>query len=89
MLALFLMENIHPEAFGDYIVGTNHISANFRIKLNFHQELGVLDFMKRISLVEINHKGYKKNEENVLKMADVENLEGHKLSVKIRQIRKK
>ena len=45
--------------------------------------------MKRISLVEMSSVGYVINQENVAKMAEIENLEGHKLSVKIRQIEKK
>jgi histidinol dehydrogenase len=76
------------EAFGDYIVGTNHILPTFGSS-KFSSGLGVLDFMKRSSIVEMNHRGYKMNQENVSKMAEVENLDGHKLSVKIRQIEKK
>ena len=45
--------------------------------------------MKRTSLVEMDFSGYQLNYENVSKMADVEKLYGHKLSVKIRQIDKK
>ena len=45
--------------------------------------------MKRTSIVEINLSGYDLNQDNVSKMAEVEKLEGHKLSVKIRQIEKK
>ena len=47
--------------------------------------VGVLDFMKRSSLVEIDFEGFNRNKENVIKMAEVEQLDGHKLSVKIRQ----
>ena len=45
--------------------------------------------MKRSSMVEINRSGYELKQNNVSKMAEVEKLEGHKLSVKIRQIEKK
>ncbi len=45
--------------------------------------------MIRSSRVEINRSGYELKRINVSKMAEVENLEGHKLSVKIRQIEKK
>ena len=37
----------------------------------------------------MNKIGYQLNQENVSKMASVEGLEGHKLSVKIRQTVKK
>lgn len=76
------------EAFGDYIVGTNHILPTSG-SAKYSSGVGVLDFMKRSSLVEMNYDGYKINQENVSKMAIVEGLEGHKLSVKIRQIAKK
>ena len=75
------------EAFGDYIVGTNHILPTSG-SAKFSSGLGVIDFMKRSSIVEINRLGYELNQENVRKMAEVEKLEGHKLSVKIRQIEK-
>ena len=76
------------EAFGDYIVGTNHILPTSG-SAKFSSGLGVIDFMKRSSIVEINRSGYELNQDNVAKMAEVEKLEGHKLSVKIRQIEKK
>tara|TARA_Y100000741_G_C18234125_1_gene551019 strand:+ start:359 stop:1654 length:1296 start_codon:yes stop_codon:yes gene_type:complete len=76
------------EAFGDYIVGTNHILPTYG-SAKFSSGLGVLDFMKRSSFVEMNSLGYKINQEKVSKMAEVEQLEGHKLSVKIRQSEQK
>ena len=76
------------EAFGDYIVGTNHILPTSG-SARFSSGVGVLDFMKRISLVEVNSEGFQHNKYNVEKMADVEKLDGHKLSIKIRQIEKK
>ena len=45
--------------------------------------------MKRISIVEMNSRGFDRLQNNVVDMANVENLEGHKLSVKIRQTYKK
>ena len=41
------------------------------------------------STVEMNFSGYKKYASKVAKMANIENLEGHKLSIKIRQNDKK
>ena len=82
------MGEYSTEAFGDYIVGTNHILPTSGTS-KFSSGVGVLDFMKRSSYVEMDYKGYQMHKENVLKMAQVENLEGHKLSVKIRQTEKK
>ena len=45
--------------------------------------------MKRISYVKMNEKSSSKLENYVSQMASVENLDGHKLSVKIRQKHKK
>tara|TARA_B100000575_G_scaffold246762_1_gene211930 strand:- start:12 stop:1295 length:1284 start_codon:yes stop_codon:yes gene_type:complete len=72
------------EAFGDYIVGTNHILPTSGTA-KFSSGLGVLDFMKRNSIVEMNSKSYKALKKDTENMADVEGLEAHKLSVRIRQ----
>ena len=85
--AVFLGE-YSSEAFGDYIVGTNHILPTFG-SAKFSSGLGVLDFMKRTSYIKMNEKSYSELENNVSQMASVENLDGHKLSVKIRQKHKK
>ncbi len=76
------------EAFGDYIVGTNHILPTSG-SAKFSSGLGVLDFMKRTSIVSMDIEGFRNNQKNVIKMAEIEKLDGHKLSVKIRQIDKK
>ena len=76
------------EAFGDYIVGTNHILPTSG-SAKFSSGLGVLDFMKRTSVVEISKEGSKIYSNEVSRMTEIEKLDGHKLSVKIRQIEKK
>ena len=76
------------EAYGDYIVGTNHILPTSG-SARFSSALGVLDFMKRSSYVEMTKKSAHKLEKYVSQMASIENLDGHKLSVKIRQKQKK
>ena len=54
--------------FGDYIIGTNHILPTSG-SAKFSSGLGVLDFIKRSSIVEIDTSGYRLNQENVSKMA--------------------
>ena len=76
------------EVFGDYIVGTNHILPTSGTA-KFSSGLGVLDFMKRTSYVRLNQKSFKNLSNNVVDMASIENLDGHKLSVTIRQKDKK
>ena len=72
------------EAFGDYIVGTNHVLPTSGAA-KFSSGLGVLDFMKRNSVVEMNQKSFNTLSEDTQKMSGLEGLDGHKLSVKIRQ----
>ena len=72
------------EAFGDYIVGTNHVLPTSGAA-KFSSGLGVLDFMKRNSVVEMNEKSYNMFSDDTQKMSGLEGLDGHKLSVRIRQ----
>ncbi len=72
------------EAFGDYIVGTNHILPTSGAA-KFSSGLGVLDFMKRNSVVKMNYKSFTKLKDDTKNMADIEGLDAHKISVKIRQ----
>ncbi len=76
------------EAFGDYIVGTNHVLPTSGAA-KFSSGLGVLDFMKRNSVVRINSKSFSSLSEDTKNIADIEGLDAHKLSVKIRQNKEK
>ena len=76
------------ESFGDYIIGTNHVLPTSG-SAKFSSGLGVLDFMKRTSYVEIGEKTFDSLSGHVLNLAEIENLDAHKLSVKIRQKHKK
>ena len=72
------------EVFGDYIVGTNHVLPTAG-SAKFSSGLGILDFMKRNSIVEMNSKSYYALKKDTQNMANIEGLDAHKLSVKIRQ----
>ncbi len=72
------------EAFGDYIVGTNHVLPTSG-SAKYSSGLGVLDFMKRNSVVEMNNKSFNLLSEDTQKMSGLEGLDGHKFSVRIRQ----
>jgi len=76
--------NYSTEAFGDYVVGTNHVLPTSGAA-KFSSGLGVIDFMKKSSLVEINEASFDNLSKHVQNIADVEKLDAHKLSVKIRQ----
>jgi len=81
---LIFLGEYTTEAFGDYILGTNHILPTYGSS-KFSSGLSVLDFMKRNSIVEIDKDGYEMYKDDVQQMADIENFDAHKLSVKIRQ----
>jgi len=72
------------EAFGDYVVGTNHILPTSGAA-KFSSGLGVIDFMKKSSVVEINKLSFDNLSKHVENISEVENLDAHKLSVTIRQ----
>ena len=72
------------EAFGDYIAGTNHILPTSGAA-KFSSGLGVLDFMKRNSIVEMNSKSFNALANDTKNMASIEQLEAHKMSVTVRQ----
>jgi len=72
------------EAFGDYVAGTNHILPTSGAA-KFSSGLGVIDFMKKSSVVEINKLSYENLSKHVENISDVENLDAHKLSVTVRQ----
>ena len=79
--------NYSTEAFGDYVVGTNHILPTSGAA-KFSSGLGVIDFMKKSSIVEINKSSFDNLSKHVENISDVENLDAHKLSVTIRQTKK-
>ena len=76
--------NYTTEAFGDYVAGTNHILPTSGAA-KFSSGLGVIDFMKKSSLLEMNETSFNNLSKHVKNIADVENLDAHKLSVTIRQ----
>ena len=53
----FLLGEYTSEVFGDYIAGTNHVLPTSGAA-KFSSGLGVLDFMKRTSVVEMDSIGY-------------------------------
>ncbi len=81
------MGKYSTEAFGDYVAGTNHVLPTSGAA-KFSSGLGVIDFMKKSSLLEINEESFKSLSKHVENIADVEELDAHKLSVTIRQTKK-
>ena len=75
-----------PESLGDYAAGPNHTLPTGGTS-RFSSPLGVYDFIKRTSLLQFSRKGYMLLANVVEAIADVEGLEAHANSVRIRKNR--
>ena len=72
-----------PEAVGDYIAGPNHILPT-GTAARYASPLGVHDFLKKTSLISYTKTALEKVTPDVVKLAEVEGLEGHAAAMKIR-----
>ena len=72
-----------PEAVGDYIAGPNHVLPTAR-SARFASGLGVLDFLKRTSLVRCNEASLAALAPAAIRLAEAEGLAAHALSLSIR-----
>ncbi len=72
-----------PEAVGDYVAGSNHVLPTTRTA-RFSSGLGVLDFMKRTSLLKLSRESLAALGPATMTLAETEGLDGHRLSVAIR-----
>jgi histidinol dehydrogenase len=72
-----------PEAIGDYIAGPNHVLPTAR-SARFASGLGVLDFVKRTSLVRCDAAGLAALGPAAICLANAEGLGAHSLSLSIR-----
>jgi histidinol dehydrogenase len=72
-----------PEAIGDYVGGPNHVLPTAR-SARFSSPLGVLDFMKRTSLLKCGPAALRALGPAAIALARAEGLEAHARSVAIR-----
>jgi histidinol dehydrogenase len=72
-----------PEAIGDYIAGPNHVLPTGR-SARFSSGLGVLDFLKRTSLVRCEEASLNALAPAAIRLAEAEGLDAHALSLSIR-----
>ena len=80
--AIFLGRHT-PEVIGDYVSGSNHVLPTAR-SARFSSGLGVLDFMKRTSLLRLTPKALAALGPAAMTLARAEGLEAHRRSVGIR-----
>jgi len=80
--AIFLGRHT-PEAIGDYVAGSNHVLPTAR-SARFSSGLGVLDFMKRTSLLRLDADALAKLGPAAIALGQAEGLEAHARSVALR-----
>ena len=72
-----------PEAVGDYVAGPNHVLPTSR-SARFSSGLGVLDFMKRTTIVGLTVDALSALGPNAATLADAEGLDAHARSIRLR-----
>ncbi|MBI4921994.1 MAG: histidinol dehydrogenase [Devosia nanyangense] len=80
--AIFLGHHT-PEAIGDYVGGSNHVLPTAR-SARYASGLGVLDFMKRTSLLGCDPSALAELAPAAIALAEVEGLSAHGRSISIR-----
>lgn len=80
--AIFL-GRITPEALGDYVAGPNHVLPTSRTS-RFSSGLGLIDFMKRTTIVGATESSIKKIGPAAIVLSEAEGLGAHSLSIKLR-----
>jgi histidinol dehydrogenase len=76
-----------PEVIGDYVAGSNHVLPTAR-SARFSSGLGVLDFMKRTSILKLDRKSLAALGPPAMTLARAEGLEAHRRSVAVRMARR-
>jgi len=72
-----------PEPVGDYIAGPNHVLPTAGTA-RFASALSVDHFIKKTSIIHYSKKAFKKEAADVMRLAELEGLDGHVRSIKIR-----
>ena len=80
--AIFLGSHT-PEAIGDYVAGSNHVLPTAR-SARFSSGLGVLDFMKRTSILRLDAEALGKLGPAAIALGEAEGLDAHARSVAMR-----
>jgi histidinol dehydrogenase len=83
--AVFLGE-FTPEAVGDYFAGPNHVLPTAGTA-RFSSALGVENFLKRTSVIAYSREAMRRDASSIVKLAELEGLEAHAASVRIRMER--
>ena len=77
------MGRMAPEAVGDYVAGPNHVLPTGR-RARFSSGLSVLDFMKRMSFIELDSASFAAIGPAAAALAHAEGLPAHAKSIEVR-----
>ncbi|MBM7555981.1 histidinol dehydrogenase [Halanaerobacter jeridensis] len=80
--AIFLGEYA-AEPIGDYVAGPNHVLPTGG-SARFYSPLNIDDFIKKSSVISYSKEGLEKVKDDAIKIAEVEGLDAHANSVKVR-----
>ena len=72
-----------PESMGDYASGTNHVLPTYGLTKT-HSSLNLSDFCKKMTVQELDKKGFKKLAPSVEILAAAELLDAHKRATSVR-----
>ena len=72
-----------PEPVGDYVAGPNHVLPTAGTA-RFSSALSVDNFVKKTSLIHYSRKAFKREARDIIRLAEIEGLDAHANSVKIR-----
>jgi histidinol dehydrogenase len=77
-----------PEPVGDYIAGPNHVLPTAGTA-RFSSALSVDHFIKKTSLIHYSKKAFEKEAKDIICLSELEGLDGHTKSIKIRMEKQK
>ena len=80
--AVFL-GNYTPEPIGDYMAGPNHVLPTAGTA-RFASALSVDHFLKTSSIIHYSHAAFKREAADVMRLAEIEGLDAHANSIKVR-----
>lgn len=81
------MGNYTPEPVGDYVAGPNHVLPTAGTA-RFSSALSVDHFIKKTSLIHYSEDAFMREAPDIIRLAEVEGLDAHANSIKIRMNRK-
>jgi len=80
--AIFIGEYT-PEPVGDYIAGPNHVLPTAGAA-RFASALSVDNFVKKTSVIHYSKEAFKREAQDIIRLAEIEGLDAHANSIKIR-----